>query len=144
MQDLAARNVMVGDNEVCKVADFGLLRELDDYQEVYISSNMLLCPLRWMAPESVEHKQFSTASDVWSYGILLWEMFNPTELPYSDLDDHQFAIKVAQGHTLSIPAQCPPPVARIMKLCWHKSPSSRPSFAFICVLLTRSNLRGAS
>ena len=72
MQDLAARNVMVGDNEVCKVADFGLLRELDDYQEVYISSNMLLCLLRWMAPESVEHKQFSTASDVWSYGILLW------------------------------------------------------------------------
>ena len=112
VQDLAARNVMVGRNEVCKVANFGLLREMDDYQEVYIS-NMLLCPLRWMAPESLEHKQFSTASDVWSYGILLWEMFNPTELPYSDLDNAQFAIKVAQGHTLSIPAQCPPTVARI-------------------------------
>lgn len=144
MQDLAARNIMVGDNEDCKVADFGLLRELDDYQEVYISSNTSLCPLRWMAPESVEHKQFSTASDVWSYGILLWEMFNPTELPYSDLDDVQFAIKVAHGHTLSIPPQCPPIVAKIMKSCWNLIPSRRPSFAYICVLLTRSNLRGAT
>ena len=144
MQDLAARNIMVGDNEDCKVADFGLLRELDDYQEVYISSNTSLCPLRWMAPESVEHKQFSTASDVWSYGILLWEMFNPTELPYSDLDDVQFAIKVAHGHTLSIPPQCPPIVAKIMKSCWNLTPSRRPSFAYICVLLTRSNLRGAT
>lgn len=144
MQDLAARNVMVGDNEVCKVADFGLLRELSDYQEVYIASNTSLCPLRWMAPESIEHKQFSTASDVWSYGILLWEMFNPTELPYSHLDDVQFAIKVVNGHTLRIPTQCPPTVARIMKLCWQLTPSKRPSFAFICVLLTRSNLQGAS
>ena len=136
MQDLAARNVMVGDNEVCKVADFGFLRELDDYQEVYISSNnMLVYPLRWMAPETLEHKQFSTASDVWSYGILLWEMFNPTELPYSDLDNAQFAIKVAQGHTLSIPAQCPPTVARIMRACWHKTPSKRPSFLLIGTLL---------
>ncbi len=144
VQDLAARNVMVGDDEMCKVADFGLLRELDDYKEVYTSTNMSLCPLRWMAPESIEHRQFSTASDIWSYGILLWEMFNPTELPYSDLDDAQFAIKVAQGHTLSIPTQCPSTVARIMKLCWQKNPSKRPSFAFICILLTRSNLRGAN
>lgn len=143
MQDLAARNIMVGDNEVCKVADFGLLRELDDYQEVYTSSNISLCPLRWMAPESVEHMQFSTASDVWSYGILLWEMFNPTEIPYPDLRDAQFIAKVVQGHTLSIPVQCPPTVAKIMKSCWNLIPSNRPSFAFISLLLTRSNLRGA-
>ena len=93
---------MVGDNEVCKVADFGLLRELDDFQEVYTSSNISLCPLRWMAPESVENMQFSTASDVWSYGILLWEMFNPTEIPYPDLRDAQFIAKVVQGHYLPI------------------------------------------
>ena len=141
MQNLAARNIMVGENEVCKVAGFDLLRELDDYQEIYISSNTSLCALRWMAPESMEHNQFSTASDVWSYGILLWEMFNPTELPYSDLDNMQFAIKVVHGHTLSIQTQCPPTVARIMKSCWHLTPSRRPSFAYICVLLIRSNLR---
>ena len=132
---------MVGDKEVCKVADLGLVRELDDYQEVYVTSSISLCPIRWMAPESVKHMQFSTASDVWSYGILLWEMFNPTELPYSDLNDRQFIAKVVQGHTLPIPSQCPRTVAKIMKSCWHKRPSQRPSFAYISVLLTRTNLQ---
>ena len=133
---------MVGDNEQCKVADFGLLREPDDYKGVYTSSTIIMCPLRWMAPESIEHKQFSTASDVWSYGILLWEMFNPKEIPYPDLTDMQFAVKVARGYTQPIPSQCPSTVAKIMKSCWHSIPSKRPSFAYISVLLTRSNLRG--
>ena len=138
MQDLAARNIMVDDNEVCKVADFGLLREIYDYSftSIYISSNTSLCPLRWMAPESVEHRHFSTASDVWSYGILVWEMFNPTELPYSDLDDVQFAIKVVHGLTPSIPTQCPPTVEKIMKACWDRNPSKRPDFKQISFLLT--------
>lgn len=129
---------MVDNKEVCKVADFGLLREMDDYSftSIYISSNTSLCPLRWMAPESVEHKQFSSASDAWSYGILLWEMFNPTETPYSDLDDVQFAIKVTNGHTLSIPTQCPSPIANIMKYCWDPVPSKRPDFEKISYLLT--------
>ena len=143
VQDLAARNIMVGDNEQCKVADFGLLRELDDYKEVYTSSNTSMCPLRWMAPESVEYRQFSTASDIWSYGILLWEMFNPTEIPYSEFSNVQFPAKVVQGHTLPIPCQCPQTVAKIMKSCWHLIPSERPSFALISIVLTRSNLQGS-
>ena len=131
---------MVTENESCKVADFGLLRELDDYKEVYISSNISLCPLRWMAPESIEHKRFSTSSDVWSYGILLWEMFNPTKMPYPEYSDVQLTAKLAKGYTMPIPAECPPNVAKIMKSCWQLEPSKRPSFTFISVLLTRSNL----
>ena len=134
---------MVGKNELCKVADFGLLRELEDYKEVYISSNISLCPLRWMAPESLEHKQFSTSSDVWSYGILLWEMFNPTEIPYPELTDLQVTAKLARGYSMSIPAQCPSIVAKIMRSCWQSDPSRRPSFAFLSVLLTRAKLEGA-
>ena len=142
-QDLAARNVIVGENETCKVADFGLLRELEDYQEVYISSSISLCPLRWMAPECVEHKQFSTASDVWSYGILQWEMFNPTEIPYPIFDDVQLTAKLARGYTMPIPDQCPSNIGKIMKSCWKFEPSKRPSFTLISVLLTRLTLQRA-
>ena len=131
IQDLAARNVIVGENETCKVADF------------YISSSILLCPLRWMAPESIEYKQFSTASDVWSYGILLWEMFNPTEIPYPNFDDVQLTAKLARGYTMPVPDQCPSNIAKIMKSCWKFKPSDRPSFTLITVLLTRLNLRRA-
>lgn len=73
---------MVGQDEVCKVGDFGLLRELPKDQEIYISVAKTLAPIRWMAPESLEKREFSTASDVWSYAVLLWEMYQPTVLPY--------------------------------------------------------------
>lgn len=143
MQDLAARNVMVGDNEQCKVADFGLLRELDDLQEVYIASGDAKSPVRWMAPESISEKKFSTASDVWSYGVLLWEMFHPHEMPYSDLDNMKLIIEVTRGSTtLPVPKECPPIVAKIMRSCWRFNPAKRPSFLLVSILLTRSNFQG--
>lgn len=73
---------MVGYNEVCKVGDFGLLRELPKDEEIYISATRGPAPIRWMAPESLKKREFSTASDVWSYGILLWEMYQPSKTPY--------------------------------------------------------------
>lgn len=142
MQDLAARNVMVGDNEQCKVADFGLLRELDDFQEVYIASGDARSPVRWMAPESISEKRFSAASDVWSYGVLLWEIFHPSEMPYSHLDNMQLIIEVTKGSTLSVPNECPAIVAKIMRACWRLNPAKRPSFLLISILLTRSNFQG--
>ena len=137
IQDLAARNVMVGENEICKVADFGLLRELPDGEAIYIQSSQSLVPIRWLAPESLEKRHFSTASDVWSYGILLWEMFEPTKLPYAEYDDNmQCAIAVIRGHRLMVPEPYPTTVERIMKNCWHKIPDKRPSFLLISSLLT--------
>ena len=82
-QDLAARNVLVGDGEICKVADFGLLRELPEDDAIYVSSSNVPCPIRWMPPEAIKRK-FSVASDVWSFGILQWEMMNPGKLPYAN------------------------------------------------------------
>lgn len=137
MQDLAARNVMVASNEICKVADFGLLRELPTDETIYIQSSKTPVPIRWMAPESIEKRQFSTASDIWSYGVLLWEMFQPTKLPYAEHHDNmQCAIAIIQGHRLQVPKSYPPMVERIMKACWHQEPQKRPSFLLISSLLT--------
>ena len=133
---------MVGDNEQCKVADFGLLRELDDFQEVYIASGDAKSPVRWMAPESISKKTFSTASDVWSYGVLLWEMFHPCEMPYSHLDNIQLIIEVSKGSTLPVPKESPAIVSKIMRACWRFNPAKRPSFLLISILLTRSNFQG--
>ena len=86
LQDLAARNVLVGDDEVCKVSDFGLLRELPKDYTCYHSQSVIPWPIRWMAPESLGDRLYSQATDVWSFGVLQWEMFNPKVIPYDELE----------------------------------------------------------
>ena len=86
---MAARNVLVGAGELCKVADFGLLRELPDDDSIYVSTANVPCPIRWMPPESITKRKFSIASDVWSFGILQWEMYNPLKTPYDKMDNFQ-------------------------------------------------------
>ena len=93
-QDLAARNILVGDNETCKVADFGLLREIPKDDSIYQMHTNVPCPVRWMPPESISQRKFSTASDVWSFGVLQWEMFNPKKLPYGNSSNMDVAMKV--------------------------------------------------
>ena len=91
IQDLAARNILLGKDEICKVGDFGLLRKLrksetSDSMDAYVVQNKATpLPLRWMAPESLNYnsQQFSTASDVWSFAVLQWEMKHPDSIPYS-------------------------------------------------------------
>ena len=85
-QDLAARNVMVDKDEICKVGDFGLLRELPKDEDIYVATTKMPFPIRWMAPESLMKKEFSPASDVWSFGVVMWEMFSPREKPYDGMD----------------------------------------------------------
>ena len=91
---MAARNVLVGNDEICKVADFGLLRELPQDESIYQMHTNVPCPVRWMAPESISERQFSVGSDVWSYGILMWEMFHPDKTPYEGLGNLEVATKV--------------------------------------------------
>ena len=76
----------MGERELCKVADFGLLRELPKDDSIYEMKTEVPCPIRWMSPESMKERTFSVASDVWSYGILMWEMFHPHRNPYSELE----------------------------------------------------------
>ena len=99
---------------MCKVADFGLVREVAKDTSVYIAQKPGLSPLRWMAPESLEKRVFSPASDVWSFGILVWEMFNSKkEYPYHDMHNQEMVIQVAKGYRLPTPRNVHPIVVRI-------------------------------
>ena len=127
---------MVGEDEICKVGDFGLLRELPKDVAVYVATTKIAFPTRWMAPESHWKKEFSPATDVWSFGVVMWEMCNPTELPYKGLSNPEVAANVCMGTRLDIPSAYPPTVADIMKACWQRDSSKRPSFLLIAMLLT--------
>lgn len=74
---------------MCKVADFGLLRELPQDDSIYVSTSNVPCPIRWMPPEAISKRSFSVASDVWSFGILQWEIFNPKKMPYSGMNNFE-------------------------------------------------------
>ena len=127
---------MVGYDEICKVGDFGLLREIPKDVELYVSTTKNPFPIRWMAPESLMRKEFSPASDVWSFGVVMWEMYNPTELPYKSLSNIDVTVRIFRGMQLPIPDSYPSTVARIMKACWELDPIKRPSFLLIASLLT--------
>ena len=84
----------MGESETCKVSDFGLLRELPKDDSIYHMQTNVPCPVRWMPPESISDRIFSPASDVWSFGILQWEMFYPDKTPYTSLGNLEVAMKV--------------------------------------------------
>ena len=128
---------MVSQDEICKVGDFGLLRELPKDVDIYVAKTKVAFPIRWMAPESLMRKEFSPATDVWSFGIVMWEMYNPKGKPYKEMNNTQVAVNVNQGMRLSIPEAYPPIVISIMKACWQHHPSKRPSFLLISSLLTK-------
>ena len=131
---------MVSKDEICKVGDFGLLRELPKDENIYVGTGNTDLPLRWMAPESLPPmRHFSTASDVWSFGIVMWEMVNPRETPYGDMDNMECAIRVVkEGLRLPIPEVYPATVKRIMTACSLTDPTRRPSFLLIASLLTNT------
>lgn len=90
-----------------------------------------------MAPESISKREFSPASDVWSFGVVVWEMFNPQKVyPYHNMVHEEMLINIATGYRLPTPRNGPPIVAHIMKACWNTEPSNRPSFLLITNLLT--------
>ena len=123
--------------ETCKISDFGLLREIPKDDSIYVSKQGGPVPVRWMAPESLSKREFSTASDVWSYGVLLWEMRYPTVIPYPEIKGNmEVATQVTDGLRLTIPYDYPDVVQRIIKASWHKEASKRPSFLLISNLLS--------
>lgn len=91
-------------------------------------------PVRWVAPEVLMSREFSTKSDVWSYGIVLWEMFSGGKQPYSELALENILDWINQGYRLDIPLRTPLPIKNLMLSCWEASPSKRPNFAEICVI----------
>ncbi|XP_061113994.1 tyrosine-protein kinase Srms [Conger conger] len=125
-RDLAARNILVGDDLVCKVADFGLARIIKD--SVYTASRNTKIPVRWTAPEAALHQRFSVKSDVWSFGVLLYEMMSRGKMPYDGKSNKEVLDILASGYRLPCPGRCPSNIYHIMMECWHADSAKRPSF----------------
>ncbi|XP_040917278.1 tyrosine-protein kinase Srms [Toxotes jaculatrix] len=125
-RDLAARNILVGDDLVCKVADFGLARIIKD--SVYTASRNTKIPVRWTAPEAAMYQRFSVKSDVWSFGVLLYEMMSRGKMPYEGKSNKEVLELLSSGFRLPCPTRCPQNIYRIMMDCWAAEPSKRPSF----------------
>ncbi|XP_015250984.1 tyrosine-protein kinase Fer [Cyprinodon tularosa] len=126
-RDLAARNCLVGESNVLKISDFGMSRQEDD--GVYSSSGLKQIPIKWTAPEALNYGRYSSESDVWSYGILLWETFSLGVCPYPGMTNQQAREQVEKGYRMSCPQRCPDEVYKVMQRCWQYNPEERPKFS---------------
>ncbi|XP_020797631.2 tyrosine-protein kinase SRK2 [Boleophthalmus pectinirostris] len=128
-RDLAARNVLVGENNICKVADFGLARVfMKENENVYEAKEGGKFPVKWTAPEAIHNGIFSIKSDVWSFGILLYEIMTFGQTPYPAMTNYQVVQRIVEGYRMPPPANCPKHMYGIMSDCWKKEPQDRPTF----------------
>ncbi|XP_046630882.1 tyrosine-protein kinase ABL1-like isoform X4 [Daphnia pulicaria] len=125
-RDLAARNCLVGENHLVKVADFGLARLMRD--DTYTAHAGAKFPIKWTAPEGLAYNKFSTKSDVWAFGILLWEIATYGMSPYPGIDLTDVYHTLETGYRMECPPGCPPRVYDLMQQCWHWSANDRPTF----------------
>ncbi|XP_052606188.1 tyrosine-protein kinase Fer isoform X1 [Peromyscus californicus insignis] len=126
-RDLAARNCLVGENNMLKISDFGMSRQEDG--GIYSSSGLKQIPIKWTAPEALNYGRYSSESDVWSFGILLWETFSLGVCPYPGMTNQQAREQVERGYRMSAPQNCPEEISKIMMKCWDYKPENRPRFS---------------
>uniref|UniRef100_A0A8B9YMX0 Platelet-derived growth factor receptor alpha n=1 Tax=Bos mutus grunniens TaxID=30521 RepID=A0A8B9YMX0_BOSMU len=127
-RDLAARNVLLAQGKIVKICDFGLARDIM-HDSNYVSKGSTFLPVKWMAPESIFDNLYTTLSDVWSYGILLWEIFSLGGTPYPGMMvDSTFYNKIKSGYRMAKPDHATSEVYEIMVKCWNSEPEKRPSF----------------
>ncbi len=148
--DLASRNILIAGDGTAKICDFGLGKSMDQ-TSVYHKMKRHTVPVSWLAPEclDLERNEYSTHSDVWSYGVLLWEMFTLGEEPFPELKKYPLRLlyKLRQGDRLMAPNYTPPSICGLMSDCWKMEPSERPTFDEIVGLLVKqmkmNNLPGS-
>ncbi|KAM7159206.1 platelet-derived growth factor receptor alpha isoform 1-T4 [Molossus nigricans] len=127
-RDLAARNVLLAQGKIVKICDFGLARDIM-HDSNYVSKGSTFLPVKWMAPESIFDNLYTTLSDVWSYGILLWEIFSLGGTPYPGMMvDSTFYNKIKSGYRMAKPDHATSEIYEIMVKCWNSEPEKRPSF----------------
>lgn len=126
-RDLATRNCLVGTGLVVKIGDFGMSQTLY-HSDYYKQKGEQALPVRWMAPEAFIYGRFSTEGDVWSFGVVMWEVFSFAMQPYYGKMNDQVMNEVRRGHTLSRPDDCHESVFEIMRSCWQMEPHRRPTF----------------
>uniref|UniRef100_A0AAZ3P8I5 Ephrin type-A receptor 6 n=1 Tax=Oncorhynchus tshawytscha TaxID=74940 RepID=A0AAZ3P8I5_ONCTS len=136
-RDLAARNILVNSNLVCKVSDFGLSRVLEDDPEAAYTTTGGKIPIRWTAPEAISYRKFSSASDAWSYGIVMWEVMSYGERPYWEMSNQDVILSIEEGYRLPAPMGCPVVLHQLMLHCWQKERSQRPKFTDVVSFLDK-------
>ncbi|VFV18762.1 low quality protein: [Lynx pardinus] len=135
-RDLAARNILISEDLVAKVSDFGLAKA----ERKGLDSSRL--PVKWTAPEALKHGKFSSKSDVWSFGVLLWEVFSYGRAPYPKMSLKEVSEAVEKGYRMEPPEGCPGPIHALMGSCWEAEPARRPPFRKLAEKLARE-LRSA-
>uniref|UniRef100_A0A8C3GAS3 receptor protein-tyrosine kinase n=1 Tax=Cyclopterus lumpus TaxID=8103 RepID=A0A8C3GAS3_CYCLU len=136
-RDLAARNVLVNSCLECKVSDFGLSRVLEDDAEGTYTTRGGKIPIRWTAPEAIAYRKFTSASDVWSFGIVMWEVMAFGERPYWDMSNHEVMKAINEAFRLPAPMDCPSAIYQLMLQCWQHDRSKRPRFTDIVNILDK-------
>ncbi|XP_072560658.1 fibroblast growth factor receptor 1-A isoform X3 [Paramormyrops kingsleyae] len=126
-RDLAARNVLVTEDSVMKIADFGLARDIHHIDYYKKTTNGRL-PVKWMAPEALFDRVYTHQSDVWSFGVLLWEIFTLGGSPYPGVPVEELFKLLKEGHRMDRPSTCTHELYMMMRDCWHAVPSQRPTF----------------
>ncbi|BFZ17133.1 hypothetical protein BsWGS_20172 [Bradybaena similaris] len=132
-RDIAARNVLVSAHDCVKLGDFGLSRWVDE--ECYYKASKGKLPIKWMAPESINFRKFTTASDVWMFGVCVWEILMYGVKPFQNVRNNDVIGKIEAGERLALPPGCPPTLYNLMSACWHYEPPRRPTFANLKIWL---------
>uniref|UniRef100_W5MUH6 Tyrosine-protein kinase n=1 Tax=Lepisosteus oculatus TaxID=7918 RepID=W5MUH6_LEPOC len=128
-RDLAARNCLVGENQVVKVSDFGMARFVLDDQ--YTSSYGSKFPVKWSAPEVIQYCKFSSKSDVWSFGVLMWEVYSEGKMPYENQSNGEVVASISSGLRLLKPRLASEDIYQLMEWSWKEKPEDRPSFKLL-------------
>uniref|UniRef100_A0A8C3AF09 non-specific protein-tyrosine kinase n=1 Tax=Cyclopterus lumpus TaxID=8103 RepID=A0A8C3AF09_CYCLU len=125
-RDIAVRNILVASPDCVKLGDFGLSRYIED--EEYYKASVTRLPIKWMAPESINFRRFTTASDVWMFAVCMWEIMSCGQQPFFWLENRDVINQLEQGIRLPKPDHCPPALYSLMTRCWSYDPRERPSF----------------
>ncbi|KAG7242964.1 hypothetical protein INR49_017655 [Caranx melampygus] len=133
-RDIAVRNVLVASEDCVKLGDFGLSRYIED--EEYYKASVTRLPIKWMAPESINFRRFTTASDVWMFAVCMWEILSRGQQPFFWLENRDVINQLEQGIRLPKPDNCPPALYSLMTRCWSYDPRERPTFTELVVKIS--------
>ncbi|XP_059211699.1 protein tyrosine kinase 2 beta, b [Centropristis striata] len=133
-RDIAVRNVLVASPDCVKLGDFGLSRYIED--EEYYKASVTRLPIKWMAPESINFRRFTSASDVWMFAVCMWEIMSVGQQPFFWLENRDVINQLEQGIRLPKPDNCPPALYSLMTRCWSYDPRERPNFTELVVKIS--------
>lgn len=130
-RDLAARNVLLVTQHYAKISDFGLSKALRADENYYKAQTHGKWPVKWYAPECINYYKFSSKSDVWSFGVLMWEAFSYGQKPYRGMKGSEVTAMLEKGERMGCPAGCPREMYDLMNLCWTYDVENRPGFTAV-------------